>query len=92
LLMGLYFIVALTMAMIPSTFHDSLNYHLAGPQYWVLNGGLQKSPDHIIYLFSSYFEMLFIWPMVLLDHGTTTDLIGDFCNPPLSTQYCGPAR
>jgi len=44
LLMGLYFIVALTMAMIPSTFHDSLNYHLAGPQYWVLNGGLQKSP------------------------------------------------
>ncbi|MCX7641470.1 MAG: glycosyltransferase family 39 protein [Elusimicrobiales bacterium] len=60
----------------PEIFYDSLNYHLAAPNWWIINGKISDMPNHMYYKLPLTYALNYLIPLTVF--GEQTPLLVNF--------------
>lgn len=75
LITSIYILVRFIQSLTPDMHPDALWYHLAAPLYWFEHSGFYFNTDAIQLVQASFWDLLNLWPMVLLGTKETGSLI-----------------
>jgi hypothetical protein len=73
-LFGIHCLMLVPYALVPETYFDSLEYHLALPRLYLLLGGIQATPDNSFSGVPNMASMLYGWGLLLDPKGAVSQL------------------